>query len=352
MGLKTKLVTIRKLPKTVKKLIFVIIVLALFSTNLNISVFAFKREVPEVKQDQAVEEHLDENTHPSEIPILFEDESKRDAYTKHFRKLDGSYEVSIYNEPVHYLENNEWKEIDNSLLLDVKSDEYENKANNFNFKLPKKIHENKTFKLSYDKYQLDWTIKDIKHTNMSIVNNEITKNNSNNLRLLNNINQTTYYEAIQPNVNLEYIIKGNQIKENIILEKYIENYSLTYVFKTKGLVIKEIDGEIVFLNELDEEVFSFGSLYMFDSNLTESTAIEIKVNQRNKNEYELTIIPDDKWLKDSERVYPVTVDPTIVIGNGDNLVRDRYTYGSSFYEALDLLKLGKLVITLIEVISN
>lgn len=46
-----------------------------------------------------MEDHLDENTHPSEIPILFEDESKRDAYIKRFRKLEGSYEGRIYNKP-------------------------------------------------------------------------------------------------------------------------------------------------------------------------------------------------------------------------------------------------------------
>ncbi len=51
-----------------------------------------------------------------------------------------------------------------------------------------------------------------------------------------------------------YIIKGQKIKENIILNRYIENFSVKYNFKVKDLVLKELDGEFVFVNELDEVI--------------------------------------------------------------------------------------------------
>lgn len=42
----------------------------------------------------------------------------REESVKHFLCEDGSYIAATYSAPVHYKENGEWKEIDNSLSLD------------------------------------------------------------------------------------------------------------------------------------------------------------------------------------------------------------------------------------------
>src|SRR5690606_34443518 len=62
-----------------------------------------------------------------DIPIVEEVIEKRDAYSKTFRKLDGSYELAIYKERVHYQEEGIWKEINNNLIESV--NEYSNKSN-------------------------------------------------------------------------------------------------------------------------------------------------------------------------------------------------------------------------------
>ena len=41
----------------------------------------------------------------------------RTPNTKHFLKKDGTIEVEIYKDPVHYLEKGEYKEIDNGYIL-------------------------------------------------------------------------------------------------------------------------------------------------------------------------------------------------------------------------------------------
>ena len=54
---------------------------------------------------------------------------------KHFLNDDGTITACIYNEDIHYLENGEYKEIDNTL---VEEDGYiTNKANNFKIRLNK-----------------------------------------------------------------------------------------------------------------------------------------------------------------------------------------------------------------------
>lgn len=52
------------------------------------------------------------------VPIVEEDVSKRTANEKHFRKLDGTYEVALYDNEVHYYDNGTWHDIDNRFIDD------------------------------------------------------------------------------------------------------------------------------------------------------------------------------------------------------------------------------------------
>jgi hypothetical protein len=47
--------------------------------------------------------------------IVGELEGKRERYSKHFFKEDATFEAAVYPYPVHYYENKEWKEVDNTL---------------------------------------------------------------------------------------------------------------------------------------------------------------------------------------------------------------------------------------------
>ena len=49
---------------------------------------------------------------------------------------------------------------------------------------------------------------------------------------------------------------------------------------------------------------------MYDENFEFSSEIKTKL-KKDGEEYILTYEPDQKWLTDEEREYPVTVDPTI-----------------------------------------
>src|SRR3989339_897535 len=79
------------------------------------------------------------NVDPLDVPLVSEDVSRRTETEKHFRKLDGTYEVSIYDEAIHYEKDGKWEEIDNTLQLDSKSSSYINKANKFEVSFPKSI---------------------------------------------------------------------------------------------------------------------------------------------------------------------------------------------------------------------
>ena len=64
---------------------------------------------------------------PSDVGIDFELEDKRTLNSKTFKKLDGTYEVVMYDCNVHYKENGRLKDIDNSLVHNDELDIYQNK---------------------------------------------------------------------------------------------------------------------------------------------------------------------------------------------------------------------------------
>jgi hypothetical protein len=67
---------------------------------------------------------------------------------------------------------------------------------------------------------------------------------------------------------------------------------------------------------------------MFDNKTDESNSIEYQLIETGNKTYEITIIPDDEWLKTAS--YPVTIDPSIVLETNNTNIRDKYVYGTSY----------------------
>jgi len=126
--------------------------------------------------------------------------SLRTLDTKTYLKENGMLETDVYGEIIHYLEDGIYKEIDNTLeLID---NLYVNKANSYLF--------------SYDYNNILGSPKETVERNKINLKDEITYQ-------LNN------------NEKLQYILNQNSIKENIILNSYIENYQ--YSIKNQMILI-------------------------------------------------------------------------------------------------------------------
>jgi RHS repeat-associated protein len=261
----------------------------------------------EIENNEENEFYESIDVDPSLVPINFEDINKRNEYEKYFRKIDGTYEVSIYDEAVHYKEDGKWKDINNKMSYDNKTDSYENIANSFKIKFPKSIDDNKQIKYKYGDYSIDWSILDIGKSDISYVSNDLK---SNNIKELTDINQSVTYSNVQNNVDIEYILSGNKIKENIYLNEYINDFSLTFEYKIKGLTLDYSDkSNIVFLDENNKPMFSLSDLYMIDSEGDISFELDFSVIETGNKTYQITILANNEWLKNA--TYPVTIDPTI-----------------------------------------
>lgn len=65
--------------------------------------------------------------------IITEETGKRDQYTKYFLTEQNAHMVAMYPDPVHYEEDGQWKDIDNTLTLQENEDNeqvYQNTASN------------------------------------------------------------------------------------------------------------------------------------------------------------------------------------------------------------------------------
>ncbi len=281
-----------------------------------------KVEYIEEYDDIKVNRDMFANIEKSDIAVDIEIESMRSLNEKVFRKLDGSYEVSIYPDVVHYLENGQYKDIDNTFVETTK--ELKNKSNAFDIKFPKTLTSNETIKLSQDDYKINWKLIN-SQTSVFKTSNESNKNS--NKSVLSKTSSSILYENVLPNTDIEYVLSGSKIKENIYLKSYSENMKFVFEYDVSNLTLVQENNNIVFKNSQGEIVFSFSGLYMIDAEYNTSENIILSSKQVSKDVYEVTVIPDDEWLKTA--IYPVLIDPTIVNPTIPMSLVDTYVLQSS-----------------------
>ncbi|BCR35639.1 DNRLRE domain-containing protein [Mariniplasma anaerobium] len=323
------LVLVRLLNASTKMLVF----LALFGQLWSLVPWsAFQVQAATIDNQELITDQPSFDNYPtttdpdfdqSQVAIESEMIDERTETSKTFRKVDGTYEVAMYNNVIHYQKDEKWEDIDNS-LYDT-GNELENKANKFQIKFPKQLDDNKQIKLSQGAYSIDWNILDINSAEVSY-NQE--KKSSDNLKELTNISQSVLYDNVRPFTDVEYIVSGNKVKENIILSQYVLDFSMTFEYKLKNLsLIQDEQGNIIFLNDNNETIFSFIDLIMFDNDLNDSSDIDLQLIVTGNKTYQIFLTPSDEWLQKAS--YPVVIDPTISSVEQSINIYDTYVSESS-----------------------
>lgn len=230
----------------------------------------------------------------SEVESEYEITEKRTSNTKTFKKVNNSYELVMFGEDVHYLDNGKYEEIDNTLLLD--GSYVKNKSNKFDVEFASELNKGLNNKLEYNNHIIQWKI-----------------NNTNTLNSKAIINQNKIkYNNIFKDVNLEYIVNNNSVKENIELTKYIDNFIFSYTLFT-DLRIERVGNKLELYNDEHKLIYTINEYFMYDTNSQLSYDINFSVEQVNNNEYLITATPSDNFLKSAS--YPVIIDPEFVISN-------------------------------------
>ena len=301
----------------------------------------------------------------SEPVIVEEDIALRGTYEKHFIMSDGSSMAVAYNEPVHYEEDGQWLEIDNT-LVETKGGRIANVKGLENVSFSQEPSQELVV-IEKDGYTISWGLRfstapgaglgasgrGFKGIETMELDPKVTARveepdctgfeGTDQLMLAPNAAQLTYEDAAGEGVDVEYTVLPGRVKEAIILESPQNIVSYIMDITAEGLTasINE-DGEVVFSNGT-EVIFTIWAPYMYDSADELSEEIELDLADNGNGSYTVTLTPDAEWLNDQARVYPITIDPDVSAGTDQtNGIDNSVEQGSGVItHTLDRLYAGK-----------
>lgn len=311
----------KKITKSMRKLLSVFLVSLIVMQILPLQVLA-ESITDAIEHKEFIEDVLNNPTlenNTSDAEILYEVEEKRDEYTKVYKKSDGTYTAIMTEEPLHYLNDGVWEEINNSMSLN--GNLYTNLDNLFNVEFPESIDSNENLTVEKDGYELSFSVDEIEESS-AVVENDIVVSDTNISVADEAISQTqssVTYNDVAENTDLQYIVTPNSIKENIIVSnKESVKDTYTFTFETNGLNAEKLDdGSVVFKDENNEIKFRIPRPVMTDSSLAFSYEINVVLIENADGTITLEYSPSYEWTNNLDRVYPITIDPAIHVENND-----------------------------------
>ncbi|MBE6673891.1 MAG: hypothetical protein E7596_02155 [Ruminococcaceae bacterium] len=300
---------------TVKMLAFVMALLILI-VSLPVSALAnvISEETSDTSTDN-VSTNADIEGEPTtkDVIVLEEDEALREENIKHFKLSDGTTKAVVYSQAVHYKDaDGKWVDIDNALTLN--GSEY-SAGNKSEIKFANKSGSSGLVSINDGGYKIDFTPLNTNKVSVKIENPQ--SNNSRkfeDVSVLNNLVSKAIYENIYDGIDIEYILVGNNIKENIIVKEKQDTYTFSFELKLNKLSAELVNGAIL-LSDYDsgEQVYKIPAPYMLDANNAYSNSVEYTLTQNSKWKYTLTVTASADWINADTTSLPVTIDPAVYV---------------------------------------
>lgn len=253
-------------------------------------------------------------------------------FSKTYLTQEGAKEVVLYGEPIHYSNGKEWKNISTELISN--SNEFINESNVFKTYFPS-VKNNSNIKIKYNSEQIS----------LRLIKKFVEYNSVNGLQELNfskstmstkvNANELTY-EGLYNNISDHYIVGKGKLKNNVIINAalpYFNNSKAKYVGFQEELELPNNwrietsqnnslteDGLKIF-NAKNEHILSIPAPVYYDNMAILSDGSNLNTGSflvaNNGNTWSITTLIPTNWVKDNKRVYPITIDPTVVLAGAD-----------------------------------
>ncbi len=321
---------------------------------LFLQMFPFSIVSTAINNADVVERSMSEGSLEYSSKVIGEVESLRDEYTKHFRCDDGSFVAAIYNEPVHYQENGEWKEIDNTLVANnnygdtarvasINNAKYTISETSTPITFPKDIN-NGRITITNGNNIISFGPKNGISNNTSVATisapEELDSSTITNLQTneeIQNIkenktelavatkNSAITYDNVFENASIEYEVSSSIIKESIIISEKSDSYRYEFAidFGSYFPVLDNLSGGIYIYETAQsrEPIMAIAPPYMFDADNDTSDAVTMEL-VHNESDYTLVVEADKSWINSIFRNFPVVIDPTIILDVNRNDIYD------------------------------
>ena len=144
------------------------------------------------------------------------------------------------------------------------------------------------------------------------------------------LNGEGVYEEILPGIDLHYSIQGEQLKENIRLNrKEAAEQELSFQLTHPGMELRsEEDGGLGLYDSENQEsgrIFRLVKPYMYDAAGNQSLQVEFQVEIGTESSV-IKVVPDREWMQDTERVYPIVIDPMTETSKTKGNIEDTYVF--------------------------
>ena len=270
---------------------------------------------------------------------------QRSESEKQFRRADGLTEAVVYPYPVHYQENGEWKDIDNT-LIPLDGEVGYRTRDGADVQFGASLSSKELVRYEWEGQPVAWRFLRLEDGEAKIVSAEsaelagLNKDERRDMemRFPETLSSTIVYEDLESGASIRYVLTSYILTEYITLsEKPEEKVAFQLEFQCEGLQpIMDADGSIRFINDTEETVFAMGIPVMDDANgeqcedfdvslmtaetfaewiETEQVARAARVNTDASNkETETPIIPESNSASPSRRTPVQNVEDSIAEG--------------------------------------
>lgn len=213
--------------------------------------------------------------------IEYEIEEKREENTKYFKLKDEQVLKVEYSTPVHTKnKDGKWEDLYNK-----------ERKNTINFSKNSELE--KLVQIEREQYGIAWNFEDA-------VSSPITEINENH----------KVYKNIYTDVDVDYSLLKNKLKETIILNSESSQKEFTVDYYLENLTPNQTDTKTIeLLNKNQKCVYTISAPKMFDSAGKSCENLNFEIVSSKEKKLKLKIICDKSWLEEKERVYPIFVDP-------------------------------------------
>ena len=285
--------------------------------------------------------------------VVEEDTSRRGEYYKEFVLNNGLRLAAVYADPVHFEEDGQWKDIDNTLkAVNIKGvSGYTNTAGVWQVHFPQQLTGSNAISVTKDGYTVSFgmageltnsgntavasigassdilAVSSVRSSAAQIRAVDLTEQKAAaqyEQTVLEKHHSQLAYSSVYDNTEVVYDLTGNRLKESIVMAHYDASlWGYRYNLNTGGLIPVLLEDNTIELRhpETAEAVMTMPAPFMVDANDEYSYDVDVSLVQKSGG-YLLSYYVPRAWLASSDRAWPVVLDPVIDGGNTVGNIQD------------------------------